>query len=92
MEKEQAETLALQVLGWLLGNGDLADVFLGASGADAQTLRENATNPEFLAAVLDFALMDDAWVLAAAEHIGIAPERLQSARAVLPGGQLPNWT
>ncbi|MCV6598116.1 MAG: DUF3572 domain-containing protein [Mangrovicoccus sp.] len=92
METERAETLALQVFDWILGSGDLADVFLGSSGAALEDLRENAAQPEFLAAVLDFVLMDDSWVLAAAEHLAIPPERLHNARAALPGGFLPNWT
>jgi len=91
-EREAAETLALEALGWLVGNNDLRDVFLGASGAGAGDLRARAHDAEFLASVLDFLLMDDAWVMAfcdAAAHPYDAPIR---ARAALPGGVQVHWT
>ena len=87
-----AETLALQALGWLAGREDLWGVFLGATGAQAADLRARAEDPEFLASVLDFLLMDDDWVCAFAADAGLAPETIAPARAALPGGGLPNWT
>lgn len=92
MDRDHAELLALQVLGWLLENEEMALVFLGSSGSDVGQLRGRAHDPEFLAAVLDFTLMDDAWVVAAARHAGFGPEDLLSARAVLPGGDAPHWS
>jgi len=64
MQQNSAETIALQALGWLAGNDALLPVFLGATGASEADLRERATEPEFLGAVLDFLMMDDAWVVA----------------------------
>ncbi|MCC5985722.1 MAG: DUF3572 family protein [Rhodobacteraceae bacterium] len=87
-----AETVALAALGWLAAQDDLWPVFLGATGADAAAVRAGAGDPEFLAAVLDFILMDDAWVIAAAAAQEVAPERLAQARAALPGGAAVHWT
>ena len=87
-----AETVALKALAWVLGPGELAEVFMGATGLGPQDLAQRADAPEVLAAVLDFVLMDDAWVLALAQSEGLAPEALMRARAALPGGELPHWT
>lgn len=88
----QAETIALRALGYIASREDLADVFVNASGVNADHLPQMAKDPEFLAAVLDFLLMDDSWVTGFAEAEGMAPEEVMRARAGLPGGDLPNWT
>ncbi|SCZ68998.1 Protein of unknown function [Epibacterium ulvae] len=87
-----AETLALQILAWLVGNDELLPVFLGASGASEADLRARAAEPEFLGSVLDFLMMDDAWVIQCCDHIGISYELPMQARHMLPGGAQVNWT
>lgn len=87
-----AETLALQALAWLAGNEDLFPVFLGATGASAADIAQNAGKPEFLASVLDFLLADDAWVTAFCDAINVEYETPMRARAGLPGGESINWT
>nr|WP_232843842.1 DUF3572 domain-containing protein [Rhodobacter amnigenus] len=89
---EAAETLALRVLGWLAGNDELFPVFLGATGAGIDGVARAAQSPEFLAAVLDFLLMDDAWVMAFCDAEGLAYGLPMQARAALPGGQVEHWT
>jgi len=42
--------------------------------------------------VLDFVMMDDAWVMAFCTGAGLAPEVPMQARAALPGGTQVNWT
>lgn len=92
MQQDRAEEIALLALGWLAGNEDLLPVFMGASGASLADLRAGAADPAFLGSVLDFILMDDAWVIACCEASGMACETLMHARQTLPGGALPNWT
>jgi len=92
MKKELAETRAVEVLGWLAGQDELFPIFLGASGASVQDLRDRAGEPEFLASVIDFILMDDAWVTDCAAALGWKPEEMAHLSACLPGGDLPNWT
>ncbi|MEM9756519.1 MAG: DUF3572 domain-containing protein [Pseudomonadota bacterium] len=91
-EPAQAETDALHALGWLAADPDLLSVFLGASGTDASDLRARAGDRDFLASLMDFILMDDAWVLACADANGWPPEHVARIRQRLPGGDLPNWT
>jgi hypothetical protein len=96
MQREAAETFALRALAWLAGNAELLPVFLGASGATSDDLRRRAAEPEFLASVLDFLRLDDAWVIGFAAASGERPEAaaatLAAARRALPGGDTAFWT
>ncbi|AXI42985.1 DUF3572 domain-containing protein [Sulfitobacter sp. SK011] len=90
--RDSAETLALQALGWLASNDDLLPTFLASTGASENDLRSRAADPVFLGAVLDFLMMDDAWVIAFCDGILLPYDRIMQARAVLPGGDEVNWT
>lgn len=92
MRAEQAETVALQALGWLAGQEELFPVFLGATGASATQVAAAAAEPGFLAAVLDFLLQEDGWVMGFCDAAGLAYTVPMQARAALPGGALPHWT
>ncbi len=92
MQQDFAETQALALLAWLAGEDDILPVFMGATGVSQDDLRARAAEPEFLASVMDFLLMDDTWVLKGAEATGIAAQDFAMIRAGLPGGDLPNWT
>ena len=92
VKAEAAETVAVQALGWLASQDDLYGQFLGATGASAASVAEAAGKPEFLAAVLDFVLMDDAWVIAFCDEAGIGYGLPMQARSALPGGQMVHWT
>lgn len=93
MERQDiAQTRALQALGWLAGQDGLLDGFLHMSGASLADLRAQAQEPAFLAALLDFILQQDAWVIDCAEALGVAPQDLVDARAVLGGGDIRHWT
>ncbi len=90
--RDSAETVGLQALAWLAANDDLLPAFLGNTGASESDLRERATDPLFLGAVLDFLMMDDAWVMGFCDDISLPYERIMQARAALPGGEQVNWT
>lgn len=92
MSQESAEVLAIEALSWLVGNDELLPVFLNATGAGETDLRQRAKEQEFLASVLDFLLMDDAWIAAFCEGAGYAPDFPLRARAALPGGARVDWT
>ncbi|KIC47104.1 hypothetical protein RA28_05235 [Ruegeria sp. ANG-S4] len=87
-----AETLALNALSWLVGNEDLLPVFLGATGASAQDLRDRAGEAEFLASVLDFITMEDAWVVAFCDANSVPYDLPSQARLVLSGNSEMHWT
>lgn len=92
LPRDAAETLALQALGWIAAQDELASAFLGSTGASADELKTRAADPEFLGFVLDFLLQDEAALLAFCEDNGNAPDRPWRARGALPGGDLPHWT
>ena len=92
MTGERAEEVALMALGWLAAEDELLPVFLGTTGADLTALRAQAHTPALQGSVLDFILMDAAWVLAAAGALGLQPEEFFQARQMLPGGATVHWT
>lgn len=92
MQPEAAQLLALQALGWIASEDEVFPLFLTATGANLSDLRARAADPDFLAAVLDFLLQDDRWVIAFCDAQGHAYTAPQAARAALPGGAVVDWT
>ena len=92
MWRNDAETVALQALGWIAADAEMLRHFCAATGTRPADLGAAAADAEFLAGILDFLALDDAWVTAFAEAAGLEPQRLAQARAALPGGDLPHWT
>ncbi len=91
-EQETAETVALRALAWLAGNDELLPVFLNSTGADLTDLRARATDRAFLGSVLDFLLMDDAWVVGFCDAAALPYDRPMHARQILAGADRMNWT
>lgn len=92
MNADRAEIIALQALGWLVGNEELCPVFLGSTGGSEADLRARASDPDFLVSVLEFITMDDAWVIAFCDSVGLAYDLPLRARYALPGAEQVNWT
>ncbi len=92
MNPQAAQTIAIQALGWLVGNDELLPAFMGSTGIDAEALKAGVEDPSLLVSVLDFILMEDQWVLDYCDFAGFDPHKLQSVRYALPGGEMVNWT
>jgi len=92
MQQETAETIALQALGWMAGDEELLPVFMGASGVSADDMRTGAADPAFLISLLDFIMMDDAWVMKFCDAFGHGYDAPMQARQALPGGAQLHWT
>lgn len=92
MSQESAEVVGLKALGWIAGNEDLLPVFLGATGASEADVRAGARDPAFLGALLDFIMMDDAWVKDFCDTADLAYDQPMYARTALPGGDQVHWT
>ena len=82
-----AETVALQALTYLVGQEKLLDRFMALSGLSPRDLQNGVTDPDFLAAVLDFFLANEADLLDLCAAENIAPEIPAKARMKLPGAQ-----
>ena len=92
MSPVQAETIALQALGWLDGNDELCPTFMGATGTSVDDLKTRAGDPAFQASVLQFITMDDAWVVAFCDAVGLSYELPLQAQYALPGAEQVHWT
>ncbi|PYF09795.1 uncharacterized protein DUF3572 [Rhodobacter viridis] len=92
MERDFAQILAIRALGWMAGEEEVWLAFLGASGANADQVRAEAAQPAMQRAVLAHVLREDDWVRSCAAALGIRPEELPMAAAVLDGQAGRNWT
>lgn len=79
-----AETIALQIVAWIVADDEMRDRFLAVTGCGGDDLRARLGQPGFLGCVLDFLLADEGSVLAFAEHFGLPPEMPIMARHKLP--------
>ncbi|MFD1343647.1 DUF3572 domain-containing protein [Litorisediminicola beolgyonensis] len=91
-DRERAEIVGLQAVAWLAGHDDLLPVFLGSTGADAETFRTALADPVFQGSVLDFLMMDDAWLTEFCDARELPYDAPMRARMALPGGEQVNWT
>ena len=86
--REVAEIVAIQALTFVAGDPERLGLFLAESGLGPETLRSAASNPQFLASVLDFVMRDDATVKAFADASQLHPTNVAAARQVLGD---PDW-
>jgi Protein of unknown function (DUF3572) len=86
--REVAEIVAIQALSFVAGDPERLGAFLAESGIGPETLRSAATDPRFLAHVLDFVMRDDATVKAFAEASQLHPTNIAAALQALND---PEW-
>lgn len=92
MTREHAETVALRALAWMASQEGLLEAFMDISGAGVDDLRERASDPAFLAAVLDHLMSADAYVMGFCDHEVVPYDTPMRAREALPGGESVHWT
>jgi hypothetical protein len=92
MTQERAEVIGITAASWLASHEELLPLFLGATGASQDDFREGIENADFLGSVLDFILMDDAWIAELAGAAGLPMNAPYEARMALPGGAQVHWT
>ncbi len=86
--KQVAEIVAVQALSFIAGDPERLGLFLAESGIGPETLRTAATDPHFLANVLDFVMRDDATVKAFAAASQLHPTNIAAAHQALND---PQW-
>ena len=86
--REVAEIVAIQALSFIAGDPERLGLFLAESGIGPETLRSAATDPRFLASVLDFVMRDDATVKAFAAVSQLHPTNIAAAHQALND---PQW-
>ncbi len=90
--RKSAETLAAQVFSWATEDADRLNAFMAMTGASPADLVRNITSPAFMGTVLDFLLTDDAMIKDFCDTRGLPYTAPMQARAMLPGGEIWNWT
>ena len=75
--------VALRALAATLGNQRLAERFLSLSGIEPPELRQRASHPQVLAALLRFLEAHEPDLVAIAEELGVKPAELVAARREL---------
>jgi hypothetical protein len=86
--REVAEIVAVQALSFIAGEPGRLGAFLAESGIGPETLRSAASDPQFLAHVLDFVMRDDATVKAFASVSQLHPTNIAAAHQALND---PQW-
>ena len=86
--RQVAEIVAVQALSFIAGDPERLGLFLAESGIGPETLRTAATDPHFLAQVLDFEMRDDATVKAFAAASQLHPTNIAAAHQALND---PQW-
>ena len=84
-ETNDAETLALGALGWVLAEEARAARLLALTGLTPEGLRVRVQDRDFLAAVLRFLENHEPDLIACAGALGISPLALIAARQELDG-------
>ncbi len=80
-EDEAPDSLALDVLLWMVQEPDRLLPFLNATGLEPDALRAAAEDPRILDAVLDHVMADEPVLLACARGLDVPPERIAAAWA-----------
>jgi hypothetical protein len=86
--RQVAEIVAVQALSFIAGDPERLGQFLAESGIGPESLRAAATDPHFLANVLDFVMRDDATVKAFASASQLHPTNIAAAHQALND---PQW-
>ena len=86
--REVAEIVAIQALSFVAADPERLGAFLAESGIGPETLRKAASDPHFLASVLDFVMRDDATVNAFASASQLHPTNIAAAHQALND---PKW-
>lgn len=72
-ERERAETMALQMIHFVLADEERADAFFGTTGLAPDDLRASITDPAFLGGVVDYLLEREYLLVAFCEEHEIDP-------------------
>lgn len=81
-----AEAVAIQALAFLAGDDDQLQRFASLAGIDLGQIREAATQPGFLTAVMEHFMADEGLLLAFAAHAEMKPEAVVRAAHQLGAG------
>jgi hypothetical protein len=79
VDRDKAEAIAIQALGYLAGRPEELGRFLTVAGLGPTDLRRAASDPEFLAGVTAFFMDNEPLLLAFAADAGLEPVTVAAA-------------
>ena len=86
LAREDAETLAIEALGFIAADSELLGRFLAVTGIEAADIRRAAASPGFLAGTLAFVAAHEPTLVAFAAAAGRKPDAVAAALRALPQG------
>ncbi len=86
VDQNQAQAIAISALSFIASDEKLLPRFLSLSGIDASQVRSAASEPGFLAGVLQFVAAHEPTLMAFSAETQIAPAAVMAAIRALPGG------
>ena len=86
MNRQNAESVAIAALSFIASDTELLPRFLSITGIEASSIRRAASEPGFLAGVLQFVLAHEPTLIAFAERSGTPPDSVSQAMQALPQG------
>jgi len=84
--REEAEAIAVKALSFVASDPELLPRFLAITGIEAKSIRRAASEPGFLAGVLQFILAHEPTLLRFAEETATPPAAVGKALRALPLG------
>jgi hypothetical protein len=84
--REEAETIAVKALGFVAADPELLPRFLAITGIEVHSIRRAASEPGFLAGVLQFILAHEPTLMRFSEETGTPPASVGKALQALPLG------
>ncbi|MDQ2704064.1 MAG: DUF3572 domain-containing protein [Pseudomonadota bacterium] len=85
-DRENAEGLAITALAFVAADPELLPRFLAITGIEANSIRQAAREPGFLAGVLQFIAAHEPTLMRFSEESGIPPQQVSAALRALPFG------
>ncbi|MCB1444259.1 MAG: DUF3572 domain-containing protein [Rhizobiaceae bacterium] len=88
---EEAEAMAIRILGWLTGQPELLGRFLALTGIEAGSIRRAAAEPGFLAGLTGFVMAHEPTLMAFCAENDVKADRVSACHHRLAGPESENW-
>jgi hypothetical protein len=88
---DDAQTMAIRILGWITGQPELLSRFMALTGVDGASIRSAAAEPGFLAGVTDFVMAHEPTLMAFCEENDVKAEMVVACHHRLAGPESENW-
>ena len=88
---EEAEAMAVKILGWLVAQPDQMSRFMALTGVDGGSIRDAAGEPGFLAGVTGFVMAHEPTLVAFCADNAVAIEHVVACHHRLAGPEAEAW-